>query len=540
MNKVQHGTSDAKVSRSVEMIPYFSSHFQVFDNMYPNNASHDTQMSLQSYSEGYFTLDSSPAAIGACSVYDYPSVVSTSSNRSQFSPQGSHSYISDPHHSSDNYGSPVSGSSVVDDNAELRNRFSDMELPLPQDSGHHYCSFSHRGSHEGSYTLRPNQLMDMANMELKQVLYFCAEAISENNLSTAERLMDALGKRVSVFGSPIERLAAYMLEGLRARLEFSGYTIYKKLRCEQPTSSELLSYMHILYQSCPYYKFAYMSSNVAIQEALGNEPVIHIIDFQIAMGTQLVLLIQSLAHRPGGPPLVRITGVDDPHSAYARGGGLEVVGQRLTKVAESYGVPFEFHAAAMSGCKVNRDVLKVRPGEEALAVNFPYMLHHMPDESVSTTNHRDRLLRLVKRLSPRIVTLVEQESNTNTPPFLQRFRETLDYYTAMFESIDVALPRDDKKRINAEQHCLARDIVNMVACENAERVERHEPFGKWRARFDMAGFQQLPSSRSVNDAIRGLMREFHRNYRVQDCQGALFLGWKERNLATFSTWCCKE
>jgi len=499
-------------------------------------------MSFQSYSEGYFTLDSSPAAIRGYNVYEYPSVVSTSSNRSQFSPQGSHSYISDPHNSSDNYGSPLSGSSVVDDNTEPRNKFREMELPLPRDSGHHYCSLSDRACHEGSYTLRPNELMCMANMDLKQVLYFCAEAISENKLSTAESLMDALGKRVSVAGSPIERLAAYLLEGLRARLEFSGYTIYKKLRCEQPTSSELLSYMHILYLKCPYYKFAYISANVAIQKALWNEPIIHIIDFQIAMGTQWMLLIKSLAHRPGGPPLVRITGVDDPHSAYARGGGLEVVGERLTKEAKLCGVPFEFHAAAMSGCKVNRDSLKVRPGEEALAVNFPYMLHHMPDESVSTTNHRDRLLRLVKSLSPRIVTLVEQESNTNTPPFLQRFRETLDYYAAMFESIDVALPREDKKRINAEQHCLARDIVNMVACENEERVERHEPFGKWRARFDMAGFQQLPLSPAVNDAIWGLMREFDRNYRVrvQDCPGALFLGWKERDLVTFSTWRCKE
>lgn len=328
-----------------------------------------------------------------------------------------------------------------------------------------------------------------------------------------------------------------MLEGLRARMELSGYTIYKKLRCDKPTSSDLLSYMHILYEICPYYKFAYIASNAAIQEALWNSKVsvIHVIDFQIAMGTQWMLLIKSLARRPGGPPLVRITGVDDSHSAYVRGGGLEVVGKRLAKVAESCGVPFEFHAAAMSGCQVTRESLKVRE-EEALVVNFPYMLHHMPDESVSTANHRDRLLRLVKSLSPAIVTLIEQESNSNTPPFLQRFLETLEYYTAMFESIDVALPRDDKKRINAEQHCLARDIVNTVACENAERVERHEPFGKWRARFGMAGFDQLALSPSVSDAVRGLMVEYHKNYRVQEWQGALYLGWKERFLATFSVW----
>ncbi|KAI4985154.1 hypothetical protein ZWY2020_017784 [Hordeum vulgare] len=95
---------------------------------------------------------------------------------------------------------------------------------------------------------------------------------------------------------------------------------------------------------------------------------------------------------------------------------------------------------------------------------------------------------MVKSLSPKVVTLVEQESNTNAP-FFPRYLETLDYYTAMFESIDVALPRDDKRRISTEQHCVARDIVNLIACEGAERVERHEVFGKWKARFAMAGFR---------------------------------------------------
>ncbi|KAL0292458.1 UNVERIFIED_CONTAM: Scarecrow-like transcription factor PAT1 [Sesamum radiatum] len=58
----------------------------------------------------------------------------------------------------------------------------------------------------------------------------------------------------------------------------------------------------------------------------------------------------------------------------------------------------------------------------------------------------------------------------------------------MFESIDVTMPRDRKERINVEQHCLARDIVNIIACEGKERVERHELFGKWRLRFMMAGW----------------------------------------------------
>uniref|UniRef100_A0A5B6ZP20 Uncharacterized protein n=2 Tax=Davidia involucrata TaxID=16924 RepID=A0A5B6ZP20_DAVIN len=519
--------------------PYCFSPFQILNNNEcPGDSSQGTQASFQTNNEQYFTLESSPPT--GYIVYDSPSAVSISSNRSPFSPQGSHSYLSDPRHSPDNtYGSPVSGSSIVDDGSELRHILRDLENKLlgPESDIDDSCSCSFKSAvHQASSLTRLNRILEMQpSLDLKQVLIACAKAVSDDDRSTAASWMDVLERMVSVFGDPIQRLGAYMLEGLRARLLSSGSLIYKKLKCTEPTSSELMSYMSILYQICPYWKFAYVSANVVIREAMKNEARIHIIDFQIAQGSQWVYLIQDLAARPGGPPLVRITGVDDSQSAHARGGGLDIVGQRLSKVAESRGVPFEFHGAAMSGCEVELQNLGVQHGE-ALVVNFPYVLHHMPDESVSTANHRDRLLRLVKSLSPKVVTIVEQESNTNTAPFFPRFCETLDYYTAMFESIDVARPRDDRQRMSAEEHCVARDIVNMIACEGPERVERHELFGKWRSRLTMAGFAPVPLSSMVSVAIKDMLKDYSTNYRLGEGDGALYLGWRNRALATSSAW----
>ncbi|CAL5411804.1 unnamed protein product [Camellia sinensis] len=520
--------------------PYCNSPFQILtNNVFPENGSQATQVSFQSYNEPYFTLESSPA--NGYIVYDSPPAVSISSNRTPFSPQGSQSYLSDPHHSSDNtYGSTVSGSSVVDDGNGLRHILKDLENKLlgpESDDDISSCSFKGAG-HQAYSSTSSNQMMETSpSLDLKQMLVACAEAVSEEDMETASRLMLKLEGMVSVCGEPIQRLGAYMLEGLRARLLSSGSLIYKKLKCREvlPTSSELMSYMHVLYQICPYYKFAYNSANVVIKEAMENESRIHIIDFQLAQGSQWVDLIKDLAKRPGGPPYIRITGVDDSDSAHARGGGLDIVGERLSKVAASCGVSFGFHGAAMSGCEVELTILRVQHGE-ALAVNFPYMLHHMPDESVTTSNHRDRLLRLVKSLSPKVMILVEQESNTNTAAFVPRFKETLDYYMAMFESIDAARPRDDKQRISAEEHCVARDIVNIIACEGAERVERHEPFGKWRSRLMMAGFMPCPMSSSVSIEISRVLKDYSKNFRFAERDGVLYLGWKNRVLATSSAW----
>ncbi|KAI3465528.1 hypothetical protein Pfo_022191 [Paulownia fortunei] len=380
------------------------------------------------------------------------------------------------------------------------------------------------------------QMMEAIPREdLKQILIACAKAVSNNDLLMAQWLMSELRQIVSVSGEPIQRLGAYMLEGLVARLSASGSSIYKSLKCKEPASFELLSYVHILYEVCPYFKFGYMSANGAIAEAMKDEDRVHIIDFQIGQGSQWISLIQAFAARPGGPPHIRITGIDDFTSAYARGGGLKIVGRRLSKLAETFKVPFEFHAAAISGCEFQLENLGIQPGE-AVAVNFAFMLHHMPDESVSTENHRDRLLWMVKGLNPKVATLVEQELNTNTVAFYPRFLEALDYYAAMFESIDETLPREHKERINVEQHCLAREVVNIIACEGTERVERHELLGKWRSRFKMVGFSPYPLSSLVNATIKTLLENYCNKFRLEERDGALYLGWLNRDLVASCAW----
>lgn len=381
--------------------------------------------------------------------------------------------------------------------------------------------------------LRENKLIPRG--DVKMLLMECATAISDGRLEDFDELSKETESVVSISGEPIQRLGAYMLEGLMARKEASGNRIYRSLRCHEPEGKDLLSYMQILYKICPYFKFGYMAANGAIAEAVRNEDRIHIIDFQISQGTQWITLIQALAARPGGPPRVRITGIDDPVSKYARGDSLQVVGKKLEAMSEEFKIPLEFHAVPVYAAEVTREMLDIRAGE-ALAVNFTLHLHHTPDESVDVNNPRDGLLRMVKGLSPKVVTLVEQESNTNTTPFLTRFAETFDYYYAMFESIDESLARDDKDRIHVEMNCLAKDIVNIIACEGKDRVERHELLGKWRSRLTMAGFRPFPLSSYVNSVIRSLLRFYSEKFTLVEKDGAMLLGWKNRHLISASAW----
>ncbi|CAL9121572.1 unnamed protein product [Musa textilis] len=419
-----------------------------------------------------------------------------------------------------------------------RSRTWTHEIQLESPSLVDPCYLSSRylnPGHEVRLEKRLREMRKPSGNDVKQLLIKCAETLSENKIKEFELLVEKARSVVSITGVPIQRLGAYMLEGLVARHKSSGTNIYRALRCREPESKELLSYMRILYDICPYFKFGYMAANGAIADALKNEDRIHIIDFQIAQGTQWVTLIQALAARPGGPPHVRITGIDDPVAEYTRGDGLHVVGKMLLDMSKEFNIPLEFKGLPVYELEVTKEMLDVRLGE-ALAVNFTLQLHHTPDESVDVNNPRDGLLRLVKGLSPKVMTLVEQESNTNTTPFSSRFVETLDYYSAMFESVDVMLPKESKDRINVEQHCLAKDIANIIACEGKDRIERHELLGKWRSRLSMAGFRPYPLSPYVNSVIKTLLGYYSDKYTLMEKDGALLLGWKNRNLVSASAW----
>lgn len=511
---------------SIENLDNYSSSDNSCQTFYP---SHQTL-------EPYNALESASTSNNSLPYQNSPSTHSFSPNNSPGStlrPQHSLEFVNGSPEEEDSY-------LIYHDHDDLRHKMSELESVMRGPNVEMLEMYDTKVQEESaSFLLEAEKWKKNVEMvsrgDLKEMLYTCAKAVDENDIETIEWMVTELRKIVSVSGSPIERLGAYMLEALVSKIASSGSTIYKSLKCSEPTGNELLSYMHVLYEICPYFKFGYMSANGAIAEAMKEENEVHIIDFQIGQGTQWVSLIQALARRPGGPPKIRITGIDDSYSSNVRGGGVDIVGEKLLTLAQSCHVPFEFHAVRVYPSEVRLEDFELRPNE-AVAVNFAIMLHHVPDESVNIHNHRDRLLRLAKHMSPKVVTLVEQEFNTNNAPFLQRFLETMNYYSAVYESIDVVLPRDHKERINVEQHCLAREVVNLVACEGEERVERHELLSKWRMRFTMAGFTPYPLSSFINSSIKNLLESYRGHYTLEERDGALFLGWMNQDLIASCAW----
>ncbi|GKB69315.1 DELLA protein SLR1-like protein [Tanacetum coccineum] len=369
------------------------------------------------------------------------------------------------------------------------------------------------------------------SIRLVHVLMTCAEAVQRGNMSLAGLLIDDLqgllgrvnsgcgiGKVGSFFVDALSRRVVHAPQNGVVQVELSAY------------ENEIL--YHHYYEACPYLKFAHFTANQAILEAFDGHDCVHVIDFNLMQGLQWPALIQALALRPGGPPLLRLTGIGPP-SPDGRD-SLREIGLKLAELARSVNVRFAFRGVAATRLDdVKPWMLQVSP-KEAVAVNSIMQLHKLLGPNGPHGPPIELVLDWIHALNPRILMVVEQESYHNQPEFLDRFTEALYYYSTMFDSLDACTAQPEKTL--AELY-IQREICNVVCCEGAARVERHEPLVRWRDRLTSAGFRPLHLGSNAFKQARMLLTLFSaEGYSVEENEGCLTLGWHSRPLVAASAW----
>ncbi|KAG7033377.1 DELLA protein GAI1, partial [Cucurbita argyrosperma subsp. argyrosperma] len=367
-----------------------------------------------------------------------------------------------------------------------------------------------------------------SGLQLVHLLLACAEAVAKEDYMLARRYLHHLNRVVTPIGDSMQRVASCFTEALSARLA-ATFTTAKPISPIPPfpkNSLEILKIYQIVYQACPYVKFAHFTANQAIFEAFEAEERVHVIDLDILQGYQWPAFMQALAARPGGSPFLRITGVGPVIDA------VQETGRCLTDLAHSLNVPFEFHAIGEQLEALKPNMFNRRVGE-ALAVNVVNRLHRVPGKSLGN------LLAMIRDQAPNIVTLVEQEASHNGPYFLGRFLEALHYYSAIFDSLDATFPPESAQRAKVEQYIFAPEIRNIVACEGAERIERHERLAKWRKLMETKGFKGVALSSNAVTQSKILLGLYSCDgYRLTEDKGCLLLGWQDRALIAASAWRC--
>ncbi|XP_031377940.1 GRAS family protein RAM1-like [Punica granatum] len=387
-------------------------------------------------------------------------------------------------------------------------------------------------------------------LHLVHLLLACAEAVGCRDTQLAESMLAKIWPCVSSFGDSLQRVSYCFAVGLKSRLSLlqsngnygNGTGMLTPhgrgaLTDSDPrpfSREEKVEAFQLLHQATPYLAFGYLAANEAICQASHGHDRMHIIDLGMEHTLQWASLFRALASRPDGPPKsIRITAITSGSDSLDDLSHLETSLKALADEAMSVGIYLQFQVITdpPSPLLFSRESLNLREGE-TLFVNSIMKLHQYVKESRGSLK---AILQAIRRLGPTLLTVVEQDANHNGPFFLGRFLESLHYYSAVFDSLEASLPRGSPQRMRIERVYYAEEIRNIVACEGAERMERHERADQWRRQLGRAGFQAA-GLKCMSRARMMLSVYGCDGYSLAYEKGCLLLGWKGRPIMLASAW----
>ena len=373
-------------------------------------------------------------------------------------------------------------------------------------------------------------------VDLRTLLISCAQAIAADDHRNASELLKKIRQHASPFGDGNQRLASCFADGLEARLAGTGSQIYKGLVNKRTSAADELKAYHLYLAACPFRKISNFTSNRTIMIAAENATKLHVIDFGILYGFQWPTLIQRLSWREGGPPKLRITGIEFPQPGFRPAERVEETGRRLAAYAESFNVPFEYNAIAKKWENISVEELNIHQ-DEFLVVNCLYRAKNLSDESVATESARSSVFRLIHKIKPNLFISGVVNGAYNAPFFVTRFREALFHFSAIFDMLETVVPREDWERMLLEREIFGREALNVTACEGWERVERPETYKQWQFRIMRAGFEQLPFHPEIFErAVEKVRSSYHRDFLIDEDSRWILQGWKGRIIYAISAW----
>lgn len=373
-------------------------------------------------------------------------------------------------------------------------------------------------------------------IDLRTLLINCAQAVAaDDHLSTSEFLKQ-IRQHSSPFGDGNQRLAHCLADALEARQAGTGSQIYKGLISKRTSAANILKAYHLFLAACPFRKLSHFTANRTIRSVASDSMRVHIIDFGILYGFQWPTLMQRFSSRPGGPPKVRITGIDFPQPGFRPAERVEETGRRLAAYAELFKVPFEYNAIAKKWETIQVEELKIDK-DELLVVNCIYRSKNLLDESVAADSMRNMVIKLIRRINPDVFIHGILNGSYNAPFFVTRFREALFHFSALFDMLETLVPRENRERMLIEKEMFGREALNVIACEGWERVERPETYKQWQVRNLRAGFVQHPFDRDiVKMATEKVQSSYHKDFMIDESGRWLLLGWKGRIIYALSAW----
>ncbi|KAL6961372.1 Scarecrow-like protein 32 [Sarracenia purpurea var. burkii] len=416
---------------------------------------------------------------------------------------------------------------------------------------------------------------------MEQLLVHCANAIERNDATLAQQILWVLNNIAPPDGDSNQRLACGFLRALIARAAKTGTckmltAVANIVHTSLATNTHKFSIIELagFVDLTPWHRFGFTAANAAILEAVEGCSAVHIVDLSLTHCMQIPTLIDAIASRLEGPPLVKLTVAgateDVPPMldfSYAE------LGAKLVNFARSRNVTMEFRvipSSSSDGFSSFIDQLRVDhfihgTSGEALVINCHMMLHYVPEETLASSSfsstvvpanttpppllqfpydtsppsppssHRMRFLEALRSLEPTIVVLVDEDADFTSSNLVTRLRSAFNYLWIPYDTVDTFLPVGSKQRQWYEAD-LCWKIENVVAQEGPQRVERPERKSQWVQRMRSASFRGVAFSEEAVSDVKRMLDEHAAGWGFKREEEDLVLTWKGHNVVFATIW----
>ncbi|EFJ21679.1 GRAS family protein [Selaginella moellendorffii] len=362
---------------------------------------------------------------------------------------------------------------------------------------------------------------------LKSMLLEAARAVAGNRGSEVYRIISEVRSLASPGGSSEERTALFFADALIARFTGFGPQVYSAM----VKGIRERHSVHVRLLNLPSFRVTQRFANGTILDFCQGATRIHIVDYGIHYGCQWPQLIQRLSQRPEGPPAMKITGIDFPRV------DVKETERNLVEYAKSCGISLEFEVITSTSWELVQPKTHVN---DLLIVNCNFRLRHLREDGSVGDNPRKLFFERVYSLKPDlfIQCVMDASSNLSSPFFIQRFEGALESVFTKMDLFQTLLQEDMPEEYDFIGNIMAKTIMNMVAMEGVERLERPNSYRSWDSRARRAGFEQQPVRPKAVELVKAAWcsSKPNCNFKMGMDGNWLLLGWKERVLYAMSTW----
>ncbi|CAI5465118.1 unnamed protein product [Closterium sp. Yama58-4] len=421
-----------------------------------------------------------------------------------------------------------------------------------------------------------------SDAELRARLLRLAEAVATSEQGEMAALTRVLRADATPHGTPMQRVVHYLLGALGKRASGSlgeEYVVEPLQTAEEEALILAFAARNPLMQHC------YTTMACGIVDAVEHDPRVHIVDFAM-WGGQWPVVIRQLAasaarrRRESCTHGCTAAGAADPYGASSSGSrssgnsnsngsgacptctGSLPLHIRYTAIEPPPGhpwgagpkIPIPFlqaevcGAAAECGVALSFHRVEARPETlrplmlgiergEAVVVNCAGRLANLADSTVLRSSPKDTALSTILQLAPKVVTIVEWDANHRQPFFLHRFRDCLDFFSNVFHSHEHLASRASFGRRGFEERVLAREMINLVACEGLQRLVRAETLDQLHERMQRVGFAPKAFSRRSMAALGQMLAPYSKGFSVVSHPlGGVQLLWQGKSMLGASFW----